>query len=1079
MKLRRSKLEERANKLLFSELPYFNFRGNLAFYHGQFNNSIPADWRPRRNLDKLNSLYDLDIFSLNSNLDTYLNTDFNLPNQRIQSRYFSPHSFKMFKQKLSENTIKSSFSIFHNNIVSINRNLENVELLLDELDFHFDVIGISETKITNSNESKAHLNISGYTFEHVPTPLASGGIGLFVNQSMNYNVLEKTSNEAFQALWVEISFVDHKNIVCGIIYRQHNSPDDFLTYFDRTIEKMVSNDRDVYIMGDFNIDLLKCETSQLSQDFLLSLRSCYLIPTVDKPTRVYRTSATLIDNIFINNPDKLLASGNIISDISDHFSQFCITTSTKDKFRQVKNVKLRDYSRFSVDRCNDELSEIDWGQIIANGANCVNKLFSSFYNKYNAIVNKHAPMKNLSKRKAKQLYIPWITSGIRAAIKVKNKLYASGDEVRYKQYRNKINTLIRLSKRKYYNTFFENNVANMKKTWQGINELLHRRKQNLKVISALKDFNNCNKIVREGSRIPNIINEHFATVGNRLTKKLPIPQNHYLDYVDKGKSPISSFFFQPVSPEELRSEILLVPNDKSYGLYSSPTKLLKCSSAYIAPVLTEILNTSIKLGTYPSKLKMAKITPVFKGDDDTDANNYRPISLLSNFNRVFEKIIYKRLTSYIEKHDLLNSSQYGFRKGHSTQHAILDIVNDIQSNMNRRLLSCGIFIDLKKAFDTVDHDVLLDKLNHYGFRGIINSWFSSYLKKRTQTTEVDHFISDKAVVGCGVPQGSVLGPLLFLLYVNDIHRCSNKLRFYLFADDTNILYADKTLKNLETTVNNELQNLSNWLTANKLTLNIKKSNFVIFRPYQKRLAYQPKLYMFDNEKSKYVCLESKVYIKYLGVLVDQHLSWKYHIDSVVTKISKNVGLIAKLRHSVPRPILLNIYKSLVHPYLTYGLAAWGQACKTYLNKILILQKRVLRLLYFTDWHEHAIPLFLDANVLPITFLYYESVSTLMYDINNCKAPRNMLNLFQKTSNIHSYNTRSSTSGKFFVKGSRLQIQNNSFSRLGVKLWNKIPCYVTDRPKKTFKRVIRKLLFDILEREDDYIQIPMIIQNIGT
>ena len=160
---------------------------------------------------------------------------------------------------------------------------------------------------------------------------------------------------------------------------------------------------------------------------------------------------------------------------------------------------------------------------------------------------------------------------------------------------------------------------------------------------------------------------------------------------------------------------------------------------------------------------------------------------------------------------------------------------------------------------------------------------------------------------------------------------------------------------------------------------LKEQRLLLIKP---KLAYQPKLCMFDNEKSKYVCLESKVYIKYLGVLIDQHLSWKYHIDSVVTKISKNVGLIAKLRHSVPRPIILNIYKSLVHPYLTYGLAAWGQACKTYLNKILILQKRALRLLYFTDWHEHAIPLFLDANVLRITFLYYESVSTLMYDINN-------------------------------------------------------------------------------------------------
>ena len=331
--------------------------------------------------------------------------------------------------------------------------------------------------------------------EFIGHSLGIRGIGLFVNQSLNYNVLEKISNEAFQALWVEFSFVDHKNIICGIIYRQHNSPDDFLTYLDRTIEKMVSDDKDVYIMGDFNIDLLKCETSQVSQDFLLSPRSCYLIPTVDKPTRVHRTSATLIDNIFVNNPDKLLASGNIISHISDHFSQFCITTSAKDKFRQVKNVKIRHYSRFSVDRFNDELSEIDWDQIIANGANCVNKLFSSFYNKYNTIVSKHAPMKTLSNRKAKQLSKPRITSGNRAAIKVKNKLYAFGDKVRYKQYRNKIYTLIRLSKRKYYDTFFENNMANMKKTWQGINELLHRRKQNLKVISALKDFNNRNKIV--------------------------------------------------------------------------------------------------------------------------------------------------------------------------------------------------------------------------------------------------------------------------------------------------------------------------------------------------------------------------------------------------------------------------------------------------------------------------------------------------------------------------------------------------------------------------------------------------------
>ena len=254
-----------------------------------------------------------------------------------------------------------------------------------------------------------------------------------------------------------------ENIVCGIIYRQHNSPDYFLTYLDKTIEQLVSDDKDVYIMGDFNIDLFKCESSQIRQDFLLSPRSSYLIPVVDKPTRVHRTSATLIDNIFVSNPDQLLASGNDISGISDHFSQLCITTSAKDKLQQVKNVKIRDYSRFSAYRFNDELSEVDWNRIIVNGTNCVKKLFSSFYNKYNTIVNKHATMKKLPNRKAKQLSKPWITNGIKAAIKVKNKLYASGDEVRYKHYRNKVCTLIRVSKRRYCDTFFENNMANMKK----------------------------------------------------------------------------------------------------------------------------------------------------------------------------------------------------------------------------------------------------------------------------------------------------------------------------------------------------------------------------------------------------------------------------------------------------------------------------------------------------------------------------------------------------------------------------------------------------------------------------------------
>lgn len=349
----------------------------------------------------------------------------------------------------------------------------------------------------------------------------------------------------------------------------------------------------------------------------------------------------------------------------------------------------------------------------------------------------------------------------------------------------------------------------------------------------MKDPSQGNRLNRNPARIANILNEHFATIGNRLANKLPPARRHYSEYLNNVSSPENSFYFSSITSNEVKFEILTMPENKSYGLYSCPTRLLKCSCDIISPILAKMFNISIEAGIYPAKLKMSKITALFKNDDECEANNYRPISLLSNFNRIFEKLTYTRMEEFIDKHGLLYSSQYGFRKAHSTQHAILDIVEAIQKNMDSGLFSCGVFIDLKKAFDTVNHNILLGKLEHYGFRGIINQWFSSYLASRFQTTQNNSHISDKLEITCGVPQGSVLGPLLFLLYINDIYQCSETLAFYLFADDTNILYADKSLKSLEQTVSRELDHLYDWLTANKLSLNIKKSNFVIFRPYQK------------------------------------------------------------------------------------------------------------------------------------------------------------------------------------------------------------------------------------------------------
>ena len=230
----------------------------------------------------------------------------------------------------------------------------------------------------------------------------------------------------------------------------------------------------------------------------------------------------------------------------------------------------------------------------------------------------------------------------------------------------------------------------------------------------------------------------------------------------------------------------------------------------------------------------------------------------------------------------------------------------------------------------------------------------------------------------------------------------------------------------------------NWLTSNKLSLNIKKSNYVIFGPYQKKLNFDPKVNVFDNESNKKVTLERKDFIKYLGPLIDENLSWKTHIHSVANKISKTIGLIARLRHIVPTCTLLNIYQSLITPYLTYGLISWGNACKTFLDQILVLQKRALRLIYFAETNDHAIPFFVNAKILPLQSLYYESVCSLMYGANKTTSPDNILKLFCRISSVHTYKTRASTSEHFYAKESRLNVKRNAFSNVGVKIWNGIP-----------------------------------------
>ena len=318
-------------------------------------------------------------------------------------------------------------------------------------------------------------------------------------------------------------------------------------------------------------------------------------------------------------------------------------------------------------------------------------------------------------------------------------------------------------------------------------------------------------------------------------------------------------------------------------------------------------------------LRHALVCPFYKKSDKTKCANYRPISLLSNLSKIFERAMYNRIDQFLDENNIFYDLQFGFRKKHSTNHALLSIVEKIRNNMDNGIFSCGVFVDLEKAFDTVKHSILLRKLCHYGIRGKGNDWITSYLSNRTQSVSVNGETSEVSNVTCGVPQGSILGPLLFIIYINDMHCALLNCSVYHFADDTNLVFSHKDPKKITKEVNNELAILYDWLCANRLSLNVGKTEFTIFRPPSGSLANRITLTLAGTK------IFESLKVKYLGIILDSRLTWKIHIDELCKNLGRTVGMLFKIRYQCNKKVLRSLYFSLFESHLSYGLPVWGSA----------------------------------------------------------------------------------------------------------------------------------------------------------
>jgi len=424
----------------------------------------------------------------------------------------------------------------------------------------------------------------------------------------------------------------------------------------------------------------------------------------------------------------------------------------------------------------------------------------------------------------------------------------------------------------------------------------------------------------------------------------------------------------------------------------------------VAGPLAHIINLSLENGIFPSDLKLAKVIPIFKSGDQSSLNNYRPISLLSSFSKIFERIIYNKIMSFLQANDILYPHQYGFRPNHSTIHPVIHLLSQVAEANNKTPseYTLATFCDLSKAFDTISHDILLYKLHVYGIRGKANDLIRSYLSNRQQYVDFDSSKSQCLPVECGVPQGSILGPLLFLIYINDIKNCTPE-NILSFADDTTMLLSHSDPVLLYDRANRSLSDLFHWFCANKLSLNAKKTQYILIQPHG-LTHYQHTLSLKINGEP----LSRVNASKFLGITIDESLSWKPHLACVNKKISNALFIIKQLKFSLPKDSLRVLYFSLLHSHLSYGILAWGNAKNTVLRKTELIQKRALRTIHNKSYNSHTDPLFKQSGILKLSDIYQLEVLMFMHDFINNKLPLSFQNMFILNADIqNTYQTRQS------------------------------------------------------------------------
>ena len=832
-----------------------------------------------------------------------------------------------------------------------------------------------------------------------------------------------------------------QSFLVGCVYRSPNDSSFFDSFRD-LIANIWLKRKNIIVVGDFNSDMLhkpNNSESEYGKRLRRILCSCGLKNIINSPTRVTANSKSLIDLVITNQPSKTQTSGSIDLGISDHHLIFAVFKVARGNAKP-KIISTRNYKSLDVRQLKSDFDQAPWH--LTGLFDDIDDIVDTWQYLYNEILHHHLPLRNV-KIRAKSL--PWINTSIRKEMNKRYKLLkkakSSGDPEtwrRYKPKRYEVKKLLKSAEAAYWQKLFKE-TTNPNEFWRLSNQVL--RKHKIKNIGPICDHNE--EIITHDLKKAEYFNDFFVNISEDLTKQLdPLDLSSLTTFITRVTPTKDNI---DMSWDLVKNKLIKAANPKKATGpdHVSPRDLSLIGDSVIHSLLP-IFRKSVSDASFPSSWKLSRVNPIFKKGSSTDVNNYRPISLLSIPGKILEDVVSDTLNNHMETQGLLSHKQWGFRKNYSTEGLLLHLTEIWKNALDRGLKVGVLFIDFRKAFDTVNHTILLEKLKAIGISGDLYSWLDDYMSARKQFVQLSRYQSGPKTITYGVPQGSILGPKLFSIFVNDLPESISSGDLFMFADDTTIFTIGENTDNIILTLQSVLDQVYTWCQSNRLIAHESKSEALIISK-QSFIGPMPRL-TYGNST-----IEFKSSSKCLGLTVDNKLSWQEHTKNVCKSFSKKVAVLKRIKF-LPKPILETIYYKTIIPSVLYGIAVWGSCSSALMDDIDRIHLRATRIIHNLPCNIPNDDIINAPYWNSINLFYIKRLLVITYNIyyGNCVEPLNDLIVKPVTT----YNFRKLLNVE--ILRPRTEVGRSSFQHRAALAWNLLPDDIKNCSNlATFKRKLKE------------------------